>query len=136
MAVTGGLVIKARLRLMRANVNRTIDEAMNDLAEQILKTSNDFAPQDTGQMIQNSGVDSDDSRALARFRRSVFYKEDYAPIQHEGFIRGKPIQPGLTTAAKPAAGPKFLSRAFALHARRGIRNVARKVERTLRFTLR
>ncbi len=129
MAITGAAGIRRRLRVIRRNVDRTIDEALDELAAEIHAKSNDFAPQLTGAMIRESGVDAEDR--AGRFRRSVFYKLNYAVFQHEGNFN-----PGPITASKSSAGRKFLSRAFQQKARRGIRDVGRKIERSLRFAVR
>ena len=129
MPVTGGDIIRRRLRVIRRAVNEAIETGMDDLAKDILSMSRDLAPQLTGLMIRTSGVDDDDSRD--RFRRSIFYEQPYAIWQHEEFFN-----PGPITSAKPGAGPKFLSRAFNFHAQRGITNIGRRVQRSLRAVLR
>ena len=133
-AVEGGAAIRRRLRIISKNVGRFIDDEMDDIAQEILAESRKLAPQDTGKMISTAGWDKDDT--LESFRRSVFYKEDYAPIQHEGLIRGRPIQPGPGTRSKPGAGRKFLQRAYNAKVRDIPRRVGKAVERGLRVSLR
>lgn len=130
MALLGKEVVKRRLRLIQRNVGDAVAEGMDELAADILSLSNDFAPQLTGEMIRTSGTDSDDTGA-DRFRRSVFYTVPYAIWQHEEVFNAGPI-----TASKPNAGRKFLTRAFNQLVGKGIRNVGREIERTLRITLR
>lgn len=131
MSVTGGAVIKARLALIRRNVNDAVQGGMDDLSKKILAKSRNFAPQLTGRMIRESDVASLDSPSLGTFRRAVFYSVDYAVFQHEG-----QFNPGPITAAKPNAGRKFLSRAFDQEVNAGIRDIGRRVERALRLSVR
>ena len=123
--------IKRRLGLIQRNVRDALNGAMDDAAEEVLSLSNDLAPQDSGDMIdpENAGVDKETTRDT--FRRSVFYLLAYAVWQHEEFFN-----PGLTTAAKPRAGRKFLQRAFNERGSILITKIGREIERTLRITLR
>ena len=129
MALLGKEVVQRRLRIIQRNVNDAIAEAMDDFATDIHVLSNDLAPQLSGEMIRQSGTDSDDSGN--RFRRSVFYSLGYAVWQHE-----EVFNPGPITVTKPGAGRKFLQRAFDRNVQKGIRNVGRAIGRSLRITLR
>ena len=131
MAVTGGAAIKLRLALIRRNVNDAVEGGMDDLSKRILSKSRNFAPQLTGRMIRESDVASLDSRSLGTFRRAVFYSVDYAVFQHEG-----EFNPGPITASKPAAGRKYLSRAFDQEVNAGVRKIGRDVERAIRISVR
>lgn len=127
--VRGRAVIKKRLGLIRRNVRDAVAAELDDIAEDLLNASRALAPQLTGQMILTSGIDSDDSDDS--LRRSVFYVETYAPIQHEGFF-----DPGPVTAQKPGAGRKYLQRPYN-RMRPGIpKRLGRAVERALRNSLR
>lgn len=131
MPVTGGDIIRRRLRTIRRAVDDAIEAGMDDFAADVLSMSRDLAPQLTGLMIRTSDVDSDDSRSLGRFRRSIFYEQVYAIWQHEEIFN-----PGPVTAAKPGAGPKFLKRAFDFQAAKHIPKIGKRVSRALRVVLR
>ena len=127
--VRGRKVIKKRLGLIRRNVRDALAAELDDIADDLLDASRALAPQLTGLMILTAGTDKDDSGET--LRRSVFYSEDYAPIQHEGFFN-----PGPVTASKPGAGRKFLQRPYN-QMRPGIpKRLGRAVERALRNSLR
>ena len=129
MVLLGKEIVKRRLRIIQRNVNEAVEQSMDDLATDIHSLSNDLAPQLTGEMIRQSGTDSDDSGT--RFRRSVFYSLAYAIWQHE-----EVFNPGPITAGKPGAGRKFLQRAFDRNVQKGIQDVGRAIGRSLRITLR
>lgn len=125
----GAAVVKKRLRLIRVNVAEAIEAELDDAANELLRDSRDLAPQLTGEMIRESGVDSDDRKDV--FRRSVFYNLDYSVKQHEGFFN-----PGPVTSTKPGAGRKYLQRPFDAQKRQLIKRLGRQVERAIRLSLR
>ncbi len=127
--VKGGDAIRRRLRLISKNVVSFIGAEMDDIAQEILEESRRNAPQLTGRMIATAGWDKEDFADA--FRRSVFYREDYAVFQHEGFFN-----PGPITATKPNAGRKFLQRAYTARVRGLPARIGRAVERSLRVSLR
>lgn len=131
MPVTGGDVIRRRLRVIQRAVNETIVDGMDDFAKDVLRQSRDLAPQLTGLMIRTSDVDSDDNRALGTFRRSVFYEQVYAIWQHE-----EVFNPGPITSTKPGAGPKFLRRAYDFQRAIHVPRIGKRVGRALRLSLR
>ncbi len=127
--VQGRRLIERRLGLIQRNVRDAVEAELDDIAEEILERSRELAPQLTGQMILTAGVGRDDTPT--RIRRSVFYLEDYAPIQHEGVFN-----PGPVTAAKAGAGRKFLQRAYNAQRPSIAKRVGRAIERALRTSLR
>ncbi len=133
-AVRDARVINQRLDVLVRNVRDAISGAMDDAATDLLVRSRNAAPQDTGRMIRTAGTSSANP-GMDTFLRTVFYREDYAVFQHEGFFF-----PGPTTAAKlggaRAIGRKFLQRPFEESARKLIATVARAVSVTVRITVR
>jgi len=122
-------------RQVQKNIDRAIKAALAGLedeqqgaAEETLSDSRDLAPQLTGLMINTAGTRVDRQKNL--ITHTVFYSEEYALYQHEGFFN-----PGPVTALKPNAGRKFLSRALDAKRRLFIERFRRRVEREIRQAL-
>lgn len=120
---------KENIRRIAQAVRRGVISELEDYANDLLELSRDYAPQLTGQMILNSGVDRQDRKNGVAF--SVFYREKYALYQHEGFYN-----PGPVTAAKPSAGRKFLERAYNQTRRQRLERIAKRTQREIRLALR
>ncbi len=127
--VTGGAVIRKRLKIIQRNTRAAISSELDDTAKDLLAVPILLAPQLTGAPIKSGGIDSESGKDFTR--RSVFYTEDYAVIQHEGFFN-----PGPVTATKAGAGRKYLQRPFNAARREIPARIGRAVERSLRLTLR
>ncbi len=129
--LTGADALRKRLKVLDRNVFDALSDEMDDIANDLLRKSNDMAPQLTGKMIATSDTDSANQRRAGKLSRSVFYTVEYAIYQHEGNFN-----PGPVTAGKPGAGRKFLQRPFEQNKQAYTERIARSVQRTLRQTLR
>lgn len=133
-AVSDARVIAQRMAVLQRNARDAISSAMDDAAADLLKESRKAAPQLTGKMIRTAGTSSDNP-GEDTFLRTVFYKERYAVIQHEGFFFPGPVTQVKLGGAR-AIGRKFLQGPFELQARKLINTVRKRLEVTLRISLR
>ena len=135
--VIGGAVVRSRLRKIVRNVNDAVQQEMDDIADELLTTSRDKAPQLHGDMTdpQHSKTDSKNARRQGRFTRRVKYTTVYAPIQHE-----KTFRPGPVTAAKLGSrvgiGKGFLSKPFKKMEPKIPRRISKAVARAIRQSVR
>lgn len=136
MARVGGRkVIVQRLAIIRRNVLAELQDELDDQAQDLLEESQRRAPQLTGALVLTAGTDSEDNRASGRLRRTVFYREEYAIYQHEGYFNPGPISTEKLGGSF-AIGRKYLQRPFDELAPGFKKRSAVAVERALRLTLR
>ena len=146
MPVEGGKETKLNLRKVINAANKAGVASIARSAEDLLRRSNNIAPQLTGQMILTSGV-SGNARATAvtdkRVVASVFYRERYALYLHEGMEpTGKrrngrpPYKRGPITRRKPDSGGHFLKRPFDDNKRDYTKDFNNRVDTAIRLALR
>lgn len=110
--VTGTALIKKRLKLIDRNVAHATMQELDDIAEDLLNMSRDEAPRDTDKMIGTADTDSEDRRRAGSFKRSVFYKMEYAIYQHELVFRPGEKTQRYLGGSSPGIGRYFLSMPF------------------------
>lgn len=133
MPLRGADEVRRRLALARFAVREALQSELAEISSDLLEESRNRAPQLSGLMINTAGTDSDETRDSLRV--SVFYREEYALYQHEGFYTPGPVTSGKLGAAV-GAGRKFLERPFRENAVKYQERLARAGGRALRIVIR
>lgn len=133
MAVTGGAVVRRRMRAMVKNVKAEVSEAMDNAAEDLLSRGRQLAPQLTGELIGSGGIRK--RRATDIISREVFFAAPYAVVRHEDFYNLGPISSVKRSTDGPV-GRKYLSRPLEIHRARYHREVRDAMRRGIRLSLR
>lgn len=117
--------VKNIRRLTREAIDAFEDQNLKN-AEELLSDAIDLAPQLLGDLVESGVVERVRGNKFL-FTDVVGFNTPYAVRRHEDFY-----QPGPTTAGKPGAGRKYLSRPFNKKKKVFEKRIKNAIERRLR----